>query len=350
MVSWSTIQSALLFFGPMLLPRVIAFYRSLRAPTNAQRVPVSPEASRALNLIFASAVVSLIFTLPYFTPNNIFSNTGSRLQTPTNVLFNRLAGLTPQDETLRNIFSTGGLEARLQYLRFGPEVLCNCPLVDDPKAHDVGTNYLICALPSLLKTHLMHLLFLGLATSTIIGGTSAARWRTAAILSAIAVMIADVSSVATYEHQRNARAATFGEVENFFWTRYLVSHLSICVVDAVLGLAIWASATNRAFVVPPSPALILEAQTKAFEKSLAKFRSLSAVRNVVMREAGFRNRVSDYWRQEGDIMHEVLEERDVVEAMNEVLAKMDVDGVTNEADAFVNQFMPEFRTETAATI
>ncbi|KAH0014391.1 hypothetical protein KCU78_g8694, partial [Aureobasidium melanogenum] len=339
MISWSTIRSALIFFGPMLLPRIIAFYRSLRAPNNAQRVPVSSEASRALNLIFASAVVSLLLTLPYFTPTNIFTKTGSRLQTPTPVLFNRLSTTTPQDDALRQVFTTGGLEARLQYLRFGPEVLCNCPLVDDPKAQDVGTSYLICALPSLLKTHLMHLLFLGLATSTLIGGTASARWRTAAVVSGIVVMIADVASVATYEHQRNARATTYSAVENFFWTRYLVSHLAVCLTDAAIGLLIWASATNRAFVLPPSPALVIESQIRVLEKSLAKFRSLGAVRNVVMREAGFRAKVSEYWRKEGEVMHEVLEERDVVEAVNEVLAKMDVEGVTKGADEFVEQVL-----------
>ncbi|KAI4733374.1 hypothetical protein E4T50_16080 [Aureobasidium sp. EXF-12298] len=339
MVSWSSIRSALIFFGPMLLPRIIAFYRSLRAPNNAQRIPVSPEASRALNLVFASAVVSLLFTLPYFTPVNIFDKTGSRLQTPTPVLFNRLASTSPQDETLREIFSTGGLEARLQYLRFGPDVLCNCPLVNDPQAQNAGFNYLICALPSLLKTHLMHLLLLGLATSSLIGGTTSARWRTVAILSAVAVMITDFASVFTYDHQRNARATTFAAVENFFWTRNLVSHLAICVTDAVIGALIWASATNRAFVLPPSPAIILESQTRVLEKSLAKFRSLGAVRNVVMRESGFRTKVGEYWRQEGEIMHQVLEERDVVEAVNEVLAKMDVDGVTRGADEFVEQVL-----------
>ncbi|CAD0108509.1 unnamed protein product [Aureobasidium uvarum] len=339
MLSWSAIRSALIFFGPMLLPRIIAFYRSLRAPNNAQRVPVSPEASRALNLLFASAVVSLIFTLPYFKPTNIFRETESRLQTPTPVLFNRLPTITPQDEILRQIFTTGGLEARLQYLRFGPDVLCNCPLVNDPKAQDAGTSYLICALPSLLKTHLMHLLFLGLATSTLVGGTTAARWRTAAVISGIVVMIADVASVATYEHQRNARATTFSAVENFFWTRWWVSRLTICITDIGVALLIWASATNRAFVLPPSPAVILGSQTRVLEKSLAKFRSLGAVRNVVMRETGLRAKVGEYWRREGEIMHEVLEERDVVEAMNEVLAKIDVDGVTRGADEFVEQVL-----------
>jgi len=152
-------------------------------------------------------------------------------------------------------------------------------------------------------------------------------------------MVVDFASVFNYDHQRNARAATFSDVENFFWTRNLVSHLAICITDAAIGALIWASATNRAFVVPPSPAVILESQTRVLEKSLAKFRSLGAVRNVVMRESGFRAKVGEYWRKEGEIMHEVLEERDVVEAVNEVLAKMDVDGVTKGADEFVEQVL-----------
>lgn len=198
-------------------------------------------------------------------------------------------------------------------------------------------SYLICAFPSLLKTHLMHLLFLGLATSTRLSGTSAARWRTAAALSGIAVMVADVISVATYEHQRNARATTYSDVENFFWTRYLVSHLAICITDAVIGLLIWASATNRAFVLPPTPALQLEASTKSLETSLAKYKALSAIRNAVMRESGFRGKLNEYWRKEGEIMHELFEEREVLEAVNATLGRLDVDVLTRDAGEYVDQ-------------
>jgi hypothetical protein len=326
----------------MLLPRVIAFYRSLRTPNNNNNIalqPASPEASRALNLVFASSVVSLILTLPFFTPSNVFRQTSSRLQTPTPVLFNRLSTITPQDELLRDIFTAGGLEARLQYLRFGPDVLSNCPLVTDPKAHDAPSNYLICALPSLLKPHLAHLFFLGLATSSFVGGTSAARWRTPAILSAILVALANILSVATYEHHRNALAFSASAIQNFFWTRHLLSHLAISLVSAILALLIWASATNRAFVLPPSPAAQLEAQTRLFETSLAKYRALGAVRNVVMREAGLREKLNAYWRKEGELMHEVFEERDVLEAVNGVLGRMDVGALGKEADLHVERVL-----------
>lgn len=314
-------------------------YRSMRAPSNTPPQPAPPETIRVLNLLFASAVVWLISTLPYFTPLNVFKQTGSRLKITTPVLFNRFSALTPQLEALRDVFAAGGQDARLQYLRFGPDVLCNCPLVSDPKAHDAPNNYMICALPSLLKPHLLQLFLLGLATSVYFGGQYAARWRKAAVVSAVVVMVADVLSVATYDHSRNATAATAADLDNFFWFRLTMSRVALLATDAVVAYLIWASSTNRAFVVPPSPAVQLEAQTRMFETAIARFRALGAVRNVVMRDAGFREKLSTYWKKEGEVTQEIFEDRDVLEALNGVLGRMDVSAVDREAQMHVENFL-----------
>ncbi|KAK8215164.1 hypothetical protein M8818_002174 [Zalaria obscura] len=320
----------------MLLPKVLAFYRALRSPRTTPK-PLSAATSQALNLIFISATVALLSTLPFFAPTNLFDATQSRLQAPTGVLFNRLSILrllTPVDDRLRSVFEEGGLEARLLYLRFGPSVIADCPF-NDPKAHDASLVYLFYALPSLLAPHLLHLAILGLVTSALLAGRDAARWRTPAVIAGLALAFLDVYGTATYEHQHNARATRLGEVDFFFWKKRVVRGIAIAAVDGVLGWAIYLSSTNRAFIQPPPAAERLEGATKKLEAVLGKLRGLGSIRNVVFRDAGMRAKVERYWVQEAEVMRSVLEEREVVGASNEVLSRTNVESLGREAEGYV---------------
>lgn len=326
----------------MLLPKAIAFYRSIRAPPTNPK-PLPKPTSHALNLLALTAFCYLLSTLPIFTPLNVFTTTSSRLQTPTNVLFNRLntlRPLTPTEESLRKIFESGGLDARLQYLRFGPEVLASCPFVSDPRAGDAATSYLLHALPSLLAPHLLHLFVLGLVTSAF-AGPDATRWRTAATILGLGLAALDLLSVATYNATENAGALRASEISAFYWQRRLFSRLLIVTADAGLGYLIYATATARFFVLPPSAPMQLEAATKGLEGALSKVRGLGAVRNVVMRDRGFRGRVERYWVMEQEIMREVWEDRDVVSAVNGTLEGMDVIGLEREAGRHVGGILGE---------
>lgn len=332
------IQSLLIFFAPIIIPRALAFYRSIRAPSSQPPQPLSPAASRALNFLFISAVICLLSTLPYFAPFNIFNQTSSRIQTPTNVLFTRLAAarpLTSSDKTLQSVFEAGGLEARLLYLRFGPDVLSSCPLVADAKARDASTIYLFYATPALLAPHLYHLGLLGLVTSVWFAGRHAARWRTPAIIAAIALLALDFGALSTYEHGTNALATRPTDLDAFFWKRRLISRLLISLTDAAFGWVIWLTATRRAFVEPAPAAERLEESTKAMETVLGKMRGLGAVRNVVFRDTTLRGKLERYWVQEQEVMREIFEDRDVVTALNGVLGEADMGRVQNEADAYV---------------
>lgn len=328
----------LIFFAPIIIPRALAFYRSIRASSTLPPQPLSPAASRALNFLFISAFICLVSTLPYFAPFNIFNQTSSRIQTPTNVLFTRLAAarpLTSSDRTLQSVFEAGGLEARLLYLRFGPDILSTCPLIPDAKASDASTIYLFYATPTLLAPHLYHLGILGLVTSVWFAGRDAARWRTAAIIAGLALAALDFGALATYDHGVNALATRPNDLDAFFWKRRLVARLAICLVDATLGWVIWLTATRRAFVEPAPAAERLEESTKALEAVLGKMRGLGAIRNVVFRDTMLRGKLERYWVQEQEIMREVFEERDVVSALNGVLGNVDMGRVQNEADAYV---------------
>jgi hypothetical protein len=99
------------------------------------------------------AAAFLVKSLPALSPENLFTRTESRLQIPTDVLFNRVAALRPDnrltrsDEVLRTKFVN--LESRLLYLQYGPDALANCPFCasDDPR------TYLWYAVPAIVAPH-----------------------------------------------------------------------------------------------------------------------------------------------------------------------------------------------------
>ena len=303
--------------------------------------------SRALNLLFASAVAYLLTTLPFFSPTNIFQLTQSRLQTPTGVLFTRLSALrslTPSEESLRKVLEHGGLEARLLYLRFGPDTLGSCPFAD-PKNADASMIYLIYSLPTLLAPHVIHLCILALVTSTAIAGQEAGRWRTLATIAGVILAVAEFSSLASYDHQINARASKASEIDFFFWKLRFWSRLGIAAVDAILGWMIYLSATKRAFVQPQMPAERIEASSKQLEAVLGKLRGLGAVRNVVFRNTAMRGEVERYWIREEGMMRSIFEEREVVGALNEALSQVNVDSLGKGAEEYVDSVLGSMVTQ-----
>lgn len=95
-----SIQSLLIFFGPVLIPRGLAFYRSLKSRPASQIHPLPTKTSYALTLLFISGLIAFFSTLPIFIPANIFRLTQSRLQTPGGVLLTRLAAIRlPRPQT-----------------------------------------------------------------------------------------------------------------------------------------------------------------------------------------------------------------------------------------------------------
>ncbi|KAJ8611056.1 hypothetical protein MRB53_038143 [Persea americana] len=160
------------------------------AQFQAQQIrPLSPPTTWALRLLFLSAAVAFLSTFPTFAPANVFVETGSRLQTTsTGVIFARLATLRPltaADERLRRIFWRLECEScQWQQVLHQRAVICSihgfCTLITGPGAvlsesplasprdNDAPLWYLLCALPSLLVPHVIHLIVLGLATSSVL--------------------------------------------------------------------------------------------------------------------------------------------------------------------------------------
>ncbi|KAF2161635.1 hypothetical protein M409DRAFT_59019 [Zasmidium cellare ATCC 36951] len=341
MVSWGTIQSAAIFFGPWLIPKLLAWYRSIRNRPASQIKPLPRKTSYALTVLFISGLVALISTLPLFQPENIFRLTKSQLRTTAGVLLTRLAAirnLTPQDEKLRDIFNEGGLPARLLYARYGPSILLNSPL-SPPGSLDAQKDYLLYALPSLLLPHTLHLLTLGLITSPLLAGSIPSRWRPLATISALALAAAEVYYITTYSDTPNLRSSRLNDISFPHFQAPLLRGLAIATTDAALGLLIYLHATNRAFAAPPTPAERTLDTALSLEKLLVKARGVGVIRNAVVRDPGARGRVEDYWRKEGEVMKDVFEEPEVLEAQRNALRRLDTARVGRDAEGFVETIL-----------
>ncbi|KAI9829039.1 MAG: hypothetical protein M1832_000062 [Thelocarpon impressellum] len=341
MVSWGTIKALVLTLAPLLLPRLIGYVRSVRRPTTpsandtAPVRPVPPRARHALNILFVSAALALVSTLSYFAPENIFTLTKSRVQTATDVIFTRLdfsrdGSPGPDMQLLRQRFVS--LESRLLYFAYGPDPLAHCGFCNS----DEPLSYLYYALPSLLTPHLLHLIALGAATSPTLSGREASLWRTQATVAAITLAVVEVYLLSTYNHKLNLSSVGTSDIDFFHWRLRVLRGLGIAITDLALAGLLFLSATNRAFVSPPSPAARLETATRTLEQANRKLHALGVARNAVLRDDGLRRRADAHWVAEGRAVSEVFEEREVVDGVRGALTRMNVSEIADEAGRYAD--------------
>ncbi|KAI9797808.1 MAG: hypothetical protein M1833_005311 [Piccolia ochrophora] len=339
MVSLSAVRAIFLTVGPFLVPRLISWYRSQRSPppknaADKQRpIPLPPYAIRSLYVLFLTAVLFLISTLPYFSPPNIFVLTGSRLQIPLDTLFTRLSTTAHPSEALKPKLLS--MDSRLLYLTHGPSAIEHCTFCnsDDP------FSYIYYSLPTIAIPHLLHLLALGLATSPTLTGAAPSKWRTTSAVAGILIGVADVWTLATYDHRANLRSTLWGNIDHFYWRMRTTRAVVIAAADAVLALLIYLSATQRAFTVPPTPAERIEAATRLLEGVNGKMHALGVTRNALVRDEGLRAKVSRYWEVEGKVMGEVFEDREVVDGVRAACGRADVVKITADAEKYAAGFV-----------
>ncbi|KAK4252043.1 hypothetical protein C7999DRAFT_27283 [Corynascus novoguineensis] len=341
-IPWGTIKSLVIFFGPILLPKAIGYYRRARAAPRIHGLkvrPLPPPITRAVTILLVVSAVFLLRTLPIFSPENIFKVTQSRLQIPADVLFTRLSALRPgnaltsADLALRAKFAS--LESRLLYLQYGPSVLATCPFCtsDEPR------SYLYYALPDLVTPHLFNLATIALATSALLTGPAASRavtgWRQPATLTAVVLAAADVYWVATYNHAANARALRLGEIDFFYWTAHAARYLGLAALDALLALALYLSGTQRAFVTPPSAAERVEVAVRALGAAKGMINGAGVVKNTVLRDEELRGRSNAYWAHEVRLTREMMEEREVIEGVQDALLnRIDIRSIEKDAENY----------------
>lgn len=308
--TFHSIKSLFIFFAPILIPRVINSYRSLRASL-AHRPPVRPlppQASRALNVLFGAIVFFLILSLP-FNPHaptpNIFAQTGSRINTPTEVIFARLVRLRPDNVlTEDDILLRGKLTSqvlRKVYLRYGPDALLSCQFC----TVDNTWSYLLYYLPlNTFVPHLFHLLIVGLVTSAPFAGSEAAQWRNKFTLAGLALAVIDIYIMAVYDPVVSASAAVrAGQAPppSLYYNMGLLRPLAFAIFDGVCSFLIYLTATNRFFYSPPSQAeqlgQLMSTATTALTAATSKLHAVSVTRNAVVRDKTLKARDDAYWRE-----------------------------------------------------
>lgn len=326
----------------MLLPKAIAYYRSVRAAPTAQNIPIRstpPKVYRALWILGITAFIFLVKTLPIFAPENIFSITQSRLQIPNDVLFTRLSalrpeGLTEADNMLRNRLQS--LESRLLYFKYGPDVLAECLFC---KAEDPSL-YMYYSISSILAPHLLHIVILSLVTSGLFSGKEGMIWRTPATLAGIGLALGELYLVSSFNYMNNARATRLEDIEPFFWTMRMYRGLMVALVDAGLGYLLYLSSTNRAFVTPPSTAEGIEVATRIINAARNKINAAGIIKNSVARDPLLRNRTESYWMNEAVHMRDIMDQREVVEAVNNAAeSRINMDTITRDAEMYADQML-----------
>ena len=131
----------------------------------------------------------------------------------------------------------------------------------------------------------------------------------------------------------NARAIRAEDLDHFYWGKRVWRGVGFAVVDVVLAGLMWVAGTNRWFVVPPTVGERMEGALRMFEGARGRMAALGVVRNVVVRDEGLRRRGEGYWRKEGAVMAEVLEEREVVEGIRGALGSGRISVSQVEEDA-----------------
>jgi hypothetical protein len=319
-----SIRSLLLTFGIPLFFYIKRQYDSFRANQRANRVSVRdvpPKMYWCLNILAISTLIFFTLSIDYvaWTPENIFKTTSSRLFTPVDELFDRLATkrpLTTFDQALKERMLSQN--SRQLYAAYGPDAIANCPFCK----HGDASSYRYYVLPSILAVHAFNLGIWGAVTSSGFAGTEGSRWRTQATIAGLALLTIDLYKVASYDFTTNATARQLKDVEWFFWNWRLIRYLALASTNALLCVFLWLTSTNRLLAQPPTLATRLNNVTQSTALLNNSISQLIILRNTIFRQPQLRDRMVEYWTQEEQVMREVREDPEVVSAMQSALASM----------------------------
>lgn len=318
------VHSLLILFGPFALPRIVDWFNVARATSRSVPIrPTPPRVKNALNLLFISAIVCLALSLSRFAPDNIFLATQSHIRTETSVLFARLRHLRPLtevDNVLRSKFEVNGRN-KLYYLAYGPDTLLNCVWCATADGNDTN-NYFLYSLPKIVMPHVLQLAVLGLATSSLVGNEGS-RFRTHATILGLASLIVEIWFMATIDITVNKRAKFVYDIDSVHWRTRFLRYIIFAVQDLGMAFMLWTTSTNRWLAKPVSISERLEMVTRISEETMNKMRALGLITNSVNRDPSLRRVREEYWRTEGQVMSETVQEEAVMEQINNAISKMD---------------------------
>lgn len=335
----------MIFFGPILLPKAINWYRTARAAQNTgQKVPIRPLPARslaAITCLVSAAVLLAVYTLPVLSPENVFAVTRSNPTTSNSLILARLAALRPlttRDDALRDKFESKA--SKLLYYKYGPAALADCPFCSsqDP------TTYLVYAAPAAASLHLANAVLLGAATARPVSGPAGAQWRAPATYAALAAAAADLYLLARWDHVAgNDRARVLSEVAFFHWTLRACRHLALAGLDLLLAGALYLSGTGRAFPAAPSAPERVDAVAAGLRRTRARLQAAGIVRNTAARDAELRAAEARYWAFEVVTSQEAMESVEVVESMRDAVEnrRIDLDAIGQDAESYAQTVLQQ---------
>lgn len=211
------------------------------------------------------------------------------------------------------------------YAAYGPDAVANCPFCksDDP------SSYLYYLIPSLLWPHIFNLGVIGAVTSSGLAGPEGSRFRTQTVIGGLTLLALDLVRISKYDFTVNANARSLREVEWFYWNARTHRYIALSIFQGLLCAFLWLTSTNRLLAQPPSVSSRLQTLSKRTEQVRSHFQALVMLRNTVMRTPVLRERAVGYWAQEEQVMKELREEPEVVEAVNLALGQIPADGLQN---------------------
>jgi len=328
--------------------------RAGRRQHNLQIRPLPRVLFRPIILLLAVASIYLLRTLPYFSPDNIFTITQLSLKTPVDTLFKRLASLRPNntltetDQLLREKFASSPT-SRWDYLHFGPSVYTSCPYC---AATTTGADYFSFALPELLAPHLFNLCVIALATSPLFTAyRPAAGYRSSFTLAAMAVALLDVYRVLSYSHATNAAAGGLSEMDFFFWRQRRLRYVLLALLDCALAGVLYPMGTQRFFAASPTPGEMVDTAVQVLVGTKGKVNAAGVMKNTVLRDEELRKRSMAYWAHEVLLMREMMEEREVVESVNDALQnRIDIREIERDAELYANAVLAARGDEGKETV
>ena len=132
--------------------------------------------------------------------------------------------------------------------------------------------------------------------------------------------IADVYYLQAHDWKANAKVTSPEKIYYFYWQMRTFRGLAIALLDIGFAGFLWATATNRLLAIPVSSAERLETVTRIMEATRGKLAALGIIRNVTFRDEILRKKGESYWRTEGEMMGQVMDEKEVVDGVRNALS------------------------------
>lgn len=257
------------------------------------------------------------------------------------VRLRHLRDLTDADEALRTKFNVNARN-KLLYLAYGPDSLLNCVWCATADGND-QQNYFLYTLPKIAMPHIFQLGVLGLATSSLVG-PEGSRFRTHATIAGLLMLVVEAWYMGTYDLNANKRAKFVEDLDSAFWRVRFLRWIAFALVDMALAFVLWATSTNRWLAKPVSLAERMETTARQAEESLNKMRALGLLTNSANRDPALRGLKEGYWRTEGQVMADTVQDEAVTEQINAAISKMDFNALEGRVGAVADGILQSLDT------